>query len=212
MTSLHRTLLAATAAVALGSGALAQQQGEFVPTFVSASDILDGKVSNGLNTVATVNQLVLDDESAMIEYVVVDSNSPLWQLERGDRYLPIDGVNFERGPDRANLQIYPDNAAPVSGPDRFAVTANDASHRLVDQVLGGQLTFTDRQDLRINDLLLDPQTGEVTHFVVRVKDNPFSWRLLALPARHVQPMAQGFAADLSLAEVKSAPTRDIEIL
>lgn len=214
MTRKNRMLTAAAvAAVAIGSAAVAEDRSEASRVVVSATDILDGDVTNGLNTVAKVDGLVLDEQSETLAYVVLDAEPPVWEFLAGDGYVPADAVGYARGVDRANLEIRAEPSAAEGGaPDRIAITEEEAQRRLIDQILRERLAFADQQDRAIDDLLLDPETGEVTHFVVRIDDGRFMARRLALPAAHVERTAEGFAADLTLAEVESAPTRALEIL
>ena len=63
---------------------------------VRATDILRDDVTNGLNAMGTVQDLVLSNDASRVEYVIFNTGVP-WTITPGPGYLPFNQVDLEKG-------------------------------------------------------------------------------------------------------------------
>jgi len=158
---------------------------------VSASALMRSEVTNGLNPVGSVRDLVLDKDSTTVQYVLYEVPFPYNLYSVDDGFVEfartsVDSLGWY------GLRIRFDDAASGQAPERLALTRSQADHRLVSNLLGDSVAFDAEGTRQIEDLLIDRRTGRITHFVVN--KNPealFNEHPSAIPAREVSISATG---------------------
>jgi sporulation protein YlmC with PRC-barrel domain len=137
---------------------------------VSAERMMSGDVTNGFNQLGDVRNLILDPTGQRIEYILYDVPYP-WSFYGGDDgFVRWDNVAIERGGyDGLDLRI--DDDAADYRKEQLELTRAEADGRMVDKILDGDMMFADREMRGIEDILFDPETGMVTHYVVEFDEN-----------------------------------------
>lgn len=73
-----------------------------------------------------------------------------------------------------------------SAPEEFELTAAEADRRLVSRLIGERLHFPNEASREIEDMLIDRQTGAVTHWIVDMEDDSlFSAERRAIPVDRI---------------------------
>jgi sporulation protein YlmC with PRC-barrel domain len=173
------TILAATlAATALGtSPALAQENWETdhaaykqaMNETVSAERMLTGDVTDGFNRLGDVSNLILDPTGERIEYVLYDVPYPYSVFGDDDGFVRWDNIAIESGGyDGLDLRI-DDQSQPYTK-DQLEITRGEADDRLVERIVGGDIMFAGGEMREIDDILFDPQTGRIMHYVVEMDE------------------------------------------
>lgn len=148
---------------------------------MSAESVLSADVRNGVGPVGQVSDLVLSSEGDEIQYVLYNVRYPYRFYGGEDGFSTFEGAEFWRaagGDLAARFEAEESDRAP----ERLELTASEADNRLVSRVLDERVQFADDATRRITDMLIDPETGAVTHYVASAA----SESLLA-PGRRVIP-------------------------
>lgn len=169
---------------------------------VHASSILGAQVSNGLNPIGEVKKLVLDQDNQSVEYVIYHASFPYALYGGNDGFASFDNVNLTNSiaVTEMQVQIAPDDAM---GKEVLKLSAADVDDRLVSRLIGESMRFENGKLRDVANLLIDPETGEITHFVVQTdQDAIFSGERRTVNDNEVTVTEQGqLKADLSLAQV-----------
>ncbi|MFP5307212.1 MAG: hypothetical protein ACLGI7_15490 [Gammaproteobacteria bacterium] len=134
---------------------------------VPATELLASDVSNFANPVGRTDKLILNEQHTAIEYVLFDVPYP-WSFYTGeDGYVRYDSVELRDGYYAGvNLQIQP---GEVTNPgDQLKLTRGEVDDRMVSRLIGRDMHFADGETREISDLLIQPKTGKVTHYVVQL--------------------------------------------
>lgn len=169
---------------------------------VSAEHILRAEVSNGVNPVANVTDLVLTPDRRAVQYVLYGSAYPFALYGSDNGFVAFGDVNIVNAatPD-AELVIKNDQAARA--PETLKLTASQAANRLVSQIIGSQLYFSDGGSREIRDLLIDKKSGDIAAYVVKMDpESLFNSEPRAIPADHVTIDESRISADLNLESVE----------
>ena len=175
-----KTLLAAglattslVGAPALGQGAMEQAHDRYKEAMnetVSAERMMGGDVTNGFNQLGDVRNLVLDQTGQRIEYILYDVPYPGSFYGSDDGFVRWDNVAIESG-GYGGLDLRIDDDAADYRKEQLTLTRAEARGRLVDDIVGGNMMFADREMREIEDILFDPETGMITHYVVEFDEN-----------------------------------------
>lgn len=148
---------------------------------VSAKDVLSADVTNLLNPVGQVSDLVLNPSGTQIQYVLFEVPYPYSFYGAEDGFATFDGIDFEVG-GALTLNVQLTGEEP-QGPEELTLTASEADHRLLSNIIGEPLQFSDDETRRIRDVLVDRDTGALTHYVVDMDaDSLFDVDRRTLPA------------------------------
>ena len=134
---------------------------------VSAQDLMGGDVSNGVNMLGDIDQLILDPTQSRLEYVLYDVPYPWSFYGSDDGFVRWDNVEIERG-FGTGIDVRIDDDAYDFRKDQLELTRSQAQGRLVDDIISGDVRFSDGTMRGIDDVLFNPDTGAITHFVVEM--------------------------------------------
>jgi len=236
MTNLTRTLMAtAAAATFAATGAAAQdasmkqnaraRQSADAPTMnqkwaemreeaIRATELMDGNYSNGLNPVAEIGNLVLNEDATAVEYIVYRSNTMPYELYVGDGYTTFDAVELQTGDFNYGVDVRAENDADdVRGPDTLRISAEEAERRLVSTIIESPIRLGGGTIHEIEDMLIDPETGAVTHFVIGTDEGVlFSGERRAIRATQVEFENGEYSTDLKIAQIEQKQPYDPGLL
>ncbi|AOL21999.1 hypothetical protein Ga0102493_11970 [Erythrobacter litoralis] len=161
------------AAPALGQSTMEEAHDRYQQAMnetVSAERMMSGDVTNGFNQLGDVRNLVLDQTGQRIEYILYDVPYPSSFYGEDDGFVRWDNVAIERGGfDGLDLRI--DDDAEDYRKEQLTLTKAEADGRLVDNIVGADMMFADREMREIEDILFDPETGMITHYVVEFDED-----------------------------------------
>ncbi len=166
-----RALSALTVAATFAATASAADQSDYEKMqneLVSAEDLLSADVTNTLNPVGSVNKLVLSPDRSKLQYVLYDVPYPYsFYTEAGQGFTTFDGMQLAPGPGHGvNVQL---RSEERKGPEQLTLSASEANHRVVSQLLGEFVQFNDGEARELIDILFARDTGEVAYFVVEME-------------------------------------------
>lgn len=137
---------------------------------VSAERMMSGDVTNGFNQLGDVRDLVLDKSGERIAYILYDVPYPASFYGSDDGFVRWDNVAIERGA-YSGLDLRIDDDAADYRKEQLTITKSEADNRLVDNIVGGDMMFAGGDMREIEDILFDPDTGMITHYVVEFDEN-----------------------------------------
>lgn len=150
---------------------------------VRASRILSGNISNGLNPLGQTENLVLDRQGNAVEYVIFESQMMPFEFYVGRGFVNWSDVDLQSGSGLGEVGLRGDVDENAPGPDELRIAQDEAAKRVVSQIIDSPLRIADDGVRRIEDLLIHPETGEITHFIVGWEDDAlFSATRRAIPA------------------------------
>ncbi|PLW81267.1 hypothetical protein CWI75_16710 [Kineobactrum sediminis] len=134
---------------------------------IPAGEILAGDVKNIANPVGQVEELILNEKGTRIQYVLFEVPYPYSFYTGEDGFVNYKAVEVEDGYyGGVNLLI---RDADVDLPrDQLKLTKGEARGRLVSRLIGSDIKFADGQMREVEDILVHPKTGMVTHYVVEM--------------------------------------------
>ncbi len=158
---------------------------------VGAKDLLAADVTSGFNPVGNVRDLVLNEDASQVEYVLYEVPYP-YQLYGADNgYVAFENVAVDPGVS-FDLNLRFDDPADAEDPTTLELTREEADRRLVSRILGDTVSFAGEETRPLEDILIDRQTGRITHYVVN--NNPDAWfndEPRAIPAAEVAISDEG---------------------
>ncbi|MFU8816955.1 MAG: hypothetical protein ACNA7W_16530 [Pseudomonadales bacterium] len=156
---------------------------------VGAREILGSSVSDGFEQhVGTVRDLVLNPEGTAVQYVLYEVPHPyrVHAEAGGDGFVTFDEISFERGA-TFGTRVRFDRQPADDDRETLRLTRGEADRRLLSRMIGESVEFADQQTLPLEDVLLDQQTGEITHYLVNVdEDALFAADTRRIPADQVR--------------------------
>ncbi len=179
----------------------AQKWREMRQNAVKASEILRGSVTNGLNSVAQVQNLVLSEDGSEVEYIVYNANSPIWNVHLGDGYTSYNTVDLETSSLAGGIDVRIGTSGQVKGPEDIRITQDEADKRLVSRIMNEQIQLQSGM-YEIEDILIQPETGKVTHYIIGSDpDAVFSNGKRTVRADRVSFRNGEYRSDLSMQEI-----------
>jgi hypothetical protein len=181
---------------------------------VSAKDLLAGEVSDGFNPIGRIRDLVLTSNREQVQYVLYETPFPYSVIDQQeDGFVAFDQTSIERDLGYG-LKVRFDAGADRGLPERLTLTASQADRRLASNLIGEPLYFEGDDWRTIEDLLVDRDTGQVTHYVIEMNQQSlFNENPLAVPAELVT-IENGslITAPLDLAELAGMQEYDLALL
>lgn len=156
----------------------------------NAEDILAGEVHNRFNILGNVTDLILSPSGNQIQYILYEVPYPYSAFGAEDGFVAWDNVTLERSTTGINVRI--DDEAAARLPEELTLTRGQADHRLVSNIIGEDVGFSDETEREIEDILFNPSTGAVTHYVVQMdEESLFATDSRRVPASMVSISEQG---------------------
>ncbi len=160
--------------------------GDMREQVVSADEMLAADVSNGINPVGTVTDLVLSADGSRVEYVMLEVPYPYAVYGGENGFVGFDRVDFQHRGLGLDMDVVIDRDEPVSAPDELRLTGAEADNRLVSRLLAEPMRFSSEESREITDILIDRESGMITHWVVEMaEDALFSTDRRAIPADEI---------------------------
>jgi hypothetical protein len=187
----------------------AKMRGELV----EANELLSADVTNGLNPVGQVTDLVLTPDHEQVQYILYETPYPYSFYGAEDGFARYDGVEFQSGAVfDTTLRLEAQDAA--GAPQDLRLTRDQARERLVSRLIGSAMVFADDASREIDDILIDRDTGAVIHYVVETDANSiFRAERRTVPADRVTIADDGqVSAALRLRELADVQTYDPALL
>lgn len=168
-----------------GSGALAQQQRSDEPQrnalantlaeawakmrgeLISAEELLNAEVGNGLHPVGEVVDLVMTRDGTQVQYILYKTPYPYTLVGGIDGFARYDGAEFDQGFSDMTVRLEAEDSA--GAPEKLTLTREQARRRLVSSLIGEPMLFVGNDAREIEDILIDKDTGAVIHYVVETK-------------------------------------------
>jgi hypothetical protein len=158
---------------------------------VSADRIMRGDVTNGFNMLGTIDDLILNEQGNRIEYVLYEVPQSYLLYGNDDGFVRWDNVALERGYG-AGVDVRIDDDAEAGAKEELTITRREAGSRMVSRIVGSEMMFAGGTMREIEDILFDPESGMITHFVVELdEDSLFDSDTRRIPATMVNMDAQG---------------------
>jgi len=158
---------------------------------VSAEEMLDGDISDGMSTVGPVEDLILSPDGRRVQYVLFDQRRTFFRLSAGNGFVEWDNVDVREGAGFEPDLVVTD-AESGKEPQEIALTRSQANRRLVSNLIDSNLTFMDGRALRVSDILFNSETGELSDYVVQMnEDSLFDDDQRRIPASMVTVDANG---------------------
>lgn len=178
-----------------------------------AEQLLDGEVSNGVNPIGSVADLVLSEDGSRIEFILYEVPYPFSFYGAEDGFSTFEDVDIFRDASLDFEVRLPIRTAP-QGPEELQLSAADAEQRLVSRIIGERLYFSEEISRRIEDLLIDRETGEILHYVVETDPEAiFSADLRTVPAEQISIDDSGqITASIELAALDEVQEFDSDLL
>ena len=139
---------------------------------VSARELMGADVNNLGNPVGDVRDLVLNEDGTAVEYILYEVPYPYSFYGSEDGFVAFENAVVESDAAIGTTVRFGDPASPQA-PDRLTLSKAEADHRLLSRILGDTVSFEGDQSRAVEDVLIDRETGQITHYVVNM--NPDSW-------------------------------------
>lgn len=134
---------------------------------VSADRMMSGEVSRAFRSMGEVTDLILDPAGQRVEYILYETPT-IGRIYGGeDGFVRWDNIAVERGGFQG-LDLRIDDQASPGAKEQLTITRSQAGKRLVSEILEGELMFADGQMRKVDDILFNPETGMLTHFVTEM--------------------------------------------
>lgn len=134
---------------------------------VSAERMMSGEVSRAFRSMGEVTDLILDPAGQKVEYILYETPTIARIYGGEDGFVRWDNITIERGIG-SGLDLRIDDEASAQAKDELTITRSQAGKRLVSDILEGELMFADGQRREVEDVLFNPETGMLTHFVTEM--------------------------------------------
>lgn len=214
-TALTATLVAAAPALATAQSDTegydkdrAQKWSQMRSEAIPASEMLRGNVTNGLNAFAQVRHLIVDKGLSEIQYVLIEAPMMPWDFYVEDGFVSFERVEPESGA-FGTIDLRIEGKAEPQAPSELEITANEAEYRLATRIIDSRLEVDGENFYQIEDLLVHPETGDVTHVVIGTAENTlFSNDRRTVPASAVAFENGEFRTDLSYERIEARQPYD----
>jgi hypothetical protein len=178
---------------------------------VAAEDILGADVRSLGDPAGRVTDLVLSPNGEEVQYILYEGRYPYSLFGAGNGFVAFDNVTFDQARDFI-VRFQP--GAPAHRPEELRLTADAANHRLLSRLLNEPMAFPGGNSRQLEDILIDKDTGVVTHYVVETDpDSIFRAERRTVPASEVMIGEDGaVSATVQLAELHALQLYDQELL
>lgn len=143
-----------------------QQWQEMRNSAVSAESMMTGDVTNGFNMLGNVEDLILNASGTQVQYILYDIPFPYSHYGSDKGFVAWDNIAVERGAG-TGLDLRIDSEESAYAKDELKLTRAQGERRMVSKIIGSDVRFNDGQMREVEDILFDPDTGMLTHYVVQ---------------------------------------------
>ncbi len=153
---------------------------------ISAGSILQAQVWSEHNDYAgNVSKLVLNEQQDALQYILYEGPNPWDNMAYESGFITFDNSDFEYG--SVNLvEVRYEVPEDSMAPDELRLTKSQAQGRLISNLIGSEVTFTDNQTRVVEDILFNIDSGEIAYFLVDMDPNAmFATERRAIPADSV---------------------------
>jgi len=180
---------------------------------IRASDVMGGEVTNGLNPMGDVRDLVLSPDGQTVEYVLYETDFSMGVYGNEDGFVRFDNASFQ---DQVygELELRIDDDEDAMAKEELRLTRGEADHRLVSNMIGTSIVFGDDNAREVEDLLINRKNGKVSHIVFEMNDDAiFNEELRTLAINRVEIDEQGgLSTSMDLADVDESQEFDSDLL
>lgn len=171
---------------------------------VSAEIISSADVYKGDQVIGEISKLVLNEDSSAVQYVLYEVRYPFRDYPNEAGFSTFGAAQFNVLAGDSEVRVDFDAESLRQAPEELELTASEADHRLVSNVIGSQLYFAGGESLRIVDLLVDRDSGEILHYVVATDaESLFDLDRRAIPAETAEVDDGGTVrASMKLSEIR----------
>src|SRR5690606_27154255 len=149
--------------------------------------VLDSGITNGLNEFGQVRNVLLDENSKSVEYIFFETSETFNQTTDGEGFVEIENVEFAPDVAIGEWEVIVEDTDAQRKPEELEVDRSEADHRLLSNLLDESIQFSDQQARAIDDILINPETGEIEYFTVEMDSGSFfGQQMRAIPASEVQ--------------------------
>ena len=135
---------------------------------VPASDILAGNVKNVANLVGRIEHLVLNEAKDDVQYVLFEVPDPYDYYTGGeDGYLNYDELDIDSSV-AGGIDLIITDANVTSPAKTLKLTRSEVKGRMVSRLIGSDMHFADGSEREVEEMLIHPRSGKVTHYVVQM--------------------------------------------
>jgi sporulation protein YlmC with PRC-barrel domain len=153
---------------------------------VSADHMLRGEVSNGLNPFGNVVDLVLSPDDHQVQYVLFRATYPFTLYGSRTGFVNFDNVEITN-PGSLDADLVIKDISGVQKPETLRLDASEAANRLVSRLLGTNIYFSDGGARKLEDVLINQDSGKVVAYVVDLDENSvFGSERRAIPSNDVK--------------------------
>jgi sporulation protein YlmC with PRC-barrel domain len=178
---------------------------------IEVSELMRADVSSGVNPLGRVEHIVLDSNSRSVQYVLFDHGWLPYYKYVNNSYFNYEDFELVRSFGNLTLRVTP--GTEPRGPEELRITADEAEYRLVSRVTDSRLETKGERFFEIEDMLVDRDTGRITHFVIgSVEDSFFSPERRAVAADKVMFRNGEFRTTLSYAQIEGRQPYDPGLL
>lgn len=168
----------------------------------SAHALLHSNLSNGLNPIGTVSDLLLTPDHKKVQYVLYDSSYPFTLYGGGDGFVNFSDIRILGDAALMTNIIVDENLTRT--PDELELTESGAQGRLVTRLLGSLMYFPNGHTRRIRDMLVGRTSGAVEYYVVEMSpDTVFRTQPRAIPADDVSIKDGRVSTQLTMDKVEA---------
>lgn len=182
---------------------------------VSVEGLRSGEVKNKLESIGNTKYLILDKTNKRIEYVVYESSQHYGSLptETESSYFKY-GNKMELSHDGPGIDITIDESMLDSKNNQLSLTKKQAKDHLVSQLLNEEMAFSSGESLEIADMLINPESGKISHYVVELEtDSLFDEQLRTVRVNNVNVSDAGMiSANMSLDQIDKNQDYDPKLL
>jgi hypothetical protein len=191
-----------------------EQRAEMRKEAVSARTLLSGDVKDRFNLIRRVSNLILDENSDRVKYVIWEVPYPYSGVYLGrNGFVEYDAIDLEHGvTGRNNLVVEETESEPERG--HLTIARSEARYCSLDHIIGSEIEFADGTERQVQDVLVHPETGKVTHYVVAMNpDDLWDGERRTIRADNVKLREEGqIQADLEIEELEEQQDFDSRFL
>lgn len=182
---------------------------------VSVEGLRSGEVKNKLESIGNTKYLILDKTNKRIEYVVYElprenASLPTKTESRYFKYRNKTGLSFNS----PGIDVTIDESMLDSKNNQLSLTKKQAKDHLVSQLLNEEMAFSSGESLEIADMLINPESGKISHYVVELEtDSLFDEQLRTVRVNNVSVSDAGMiSANMSLDQIDKNQDYDPKLL
>lgn len=176
---------------------------------VSASEVLSGQVKNIANPIGQTKHLILNEAKNDVKYVLYETPYPYNYYSATDGFLNYDSLDIERNVSGGTDLIVADDNDTYSS-NKLKLTRGDVRDRMVSRLIGREMAFDHGHSRQVEDILIHPKTGKVTHYVVEMNpETLFNENPKTIRAKNVTVSDKGqISTELSLGDLETEQDYD----